>query len=344
MTIRNYTQKRKRQHLLISGITLLSCVSALFFMTVFSDIPISHLPQLLICFFQNENLSPQEKIILYMRMPTILITILTGISLSISGGVMQSITHNDLVSPFTLGISAAAAFGASLCIVFGGSILHSTGGLILGAFTASCLCISLVYGLSFKTESTASTLVLIGIAMNYLFSAGSAVIQFFAKEYKLGEIIQWTFGTFNKADWYSVASASIICLISIIIYYILALPLDAMAANDDETVISLGINPAGIRLSAGLVSVLLTSTVISFTGVIGFVGLIAPHIARILVGNEHRIFLPMTAATGSCLLLYADALGKYILYPVSIPVGIIISFIGVPIFVHLILSMKRKEI
>lgn len=100
---------------------------------------------------------------------------------------MQSITHNDLVSPFTLGISAAAAFGASLCIVFGGSILHSTGGLILGAFTASCLCISLVYGLSFKTESTASTLVLIGIAMNYLFSAGSAVIQFFAKEYKLGE-------------------------------------------------------------------------------------------------------------------------------------------------------------
>ena len=224
MTIRNYTQKRKRQHLLISGITLLSCVSALFFMTVFSDIPISHLPQLLICFFQNENLSPQEKIILYMRMPTILMTILTGISLSISGGVMQSITHNDLVSPFTLGISAAAAFGASLCIVFGGSILHSTGGLILGAFTASCLCISLVYGLSFKTESTASTLVLIGIAMNYLFSAGSAVIQFFAKEYKLGEIIQWTFGTFNKADWYSVASASIICLISIIIYYILALP------------------------------------------------------------------------------------------------------------------------
>lgn len=132
MTIRNYTQKRKRQHLLISGITLLSCVSALFFMTVFSDIPISHLPQLLICFFQNENLSPQEKIILYMRMPTILMTILTGISLSISGGVMQSITHNDLVSPFTLGISAAAAFGASLCIVFGGSILHSTGGTHIG--------------------------------------------------------------------------------------------------------------------------------------------------------------------------------------------------------------------
>lgn len=258
MTIRNYTQKRKKQLFLVGGITLLSCFSALFFMTVFSDIPISHLPQLLIRFFQNENLSPQEKIILYMRMPTVLMTILAGISLSISGGVMQSITHNDLVSPFTLGISAAAAFGASLCIVFGGSVLHSTGGLILGAFTASCLCISLVYGLSFKTGSAASTLVLIGIAMNYLFSAGSAAIQFLAKEYKLGEIIQWTFGTFNKADWYSVASTSIICLISIIIYYILSLPLDAMAANDDETVISLGINPAGIRLSAGLVSVLLT--------------------------------------------------------------------------------------
>ena len=125
MTIRNYTQKRKKQLFLVGGITLLSCFSALFFMTVFSDIPISHLPQLLIRFFQNENLSPQEKIILYMRMPTVLMTILAGISLSISGGVMQSITHNDLVSPFTLGISAAAAFGASLCIVFGGSVLHT---------------------------------------------------------------------------------------------------------------------------------------------------------------------------------------------------------------------------
>lgn len=328
---------------LITGMAVFTGVSALVFMTAFSPIEIYQLPDIIWRFLAGEKLTAPEKILIYMRMPTIAMAVLAGLGLSISGAVMQSITHNDLVSPFTLGISAAAAFGASACIIFGTGWLRTHGGLIVGAFFASCLCMALVYGLAAKTGTTASTLVLTGIAMNYLFSAMSATIQFFAQEYRLGEIIQWTFGSFGKANWTEAGISAGILFLGIAAYYVLALPLDAMAVNDDETVVSLGIDPARVRLLTGSVAVLLTATIISsFTGVIGFVGLIAPHIARMLIGNEHRTFLPLTGIIGALLLLYSDMVGKYILYPVAIPVGIVISFLGVPLFVHLIIAMRKR--
>ena len=115
-----------------------------------------------------------------------------------------------------------------------------------------------------------------------------------------------------------------------------------MAVSDDETARSLGVNPARLRTIAGLVAVLMTATIISFTGVIGFVGLIAPHMARFLIGTDHRFYLPFTAVLGAALLLVSDTVGKLILYPVTIPVGIVISFFGVPLFIHLILRRGRS--
>lgn len=336
------TDGDSKKNWIVVGMIVFTGLSALVFMTIFSDIRIYQLPDIIWRFFAAEKLTAPEKIILYMRLPAIVMALLAGIGLSVSGGVMQSITHNDLVSPFTLGISAAAAFGASFCIIFSTGWLHTYAGRIVGAFFASCLCLAFVYGLAAKTGIMASTLVLTGIAMNYLFSAMSATIQFFAQEYRLGEIIQWTFGSFQKANWTEAGITAGVLLLGTAVYYVLALPLDAMAVNDDETVVSLGINPTRIRLWAGSVAVLLTATIISFTGVIGFVGLIAPHIARLVVGSEHRIFLPMAAVTGACLLLYSDMVGKYILYPVAIPVGIVISFLGVPLFVHLIIASRRR--
>lgn len=342
MNIDVYEKNQKRKWYLIFGITIFSLLSALIFMTIFTNVSVFSIPDVIYRFMTGGQLTAQEKIIIHMRMPAVLMALVAGIALSISGAVMQSVTHNDLVSPFTLGVSSAAAFGASVCIISGSSILHSTVGMILGAFISSCICIFLVYSLSAKIGISASALVLVGISMNYFFSALSATIQFFAQEYKLGEIIQWTFGTFSKADWKIVGMSSVVLLIAIIIYAFLSLQLDAMANNDDEMVKSLGIQPERTRMITGMVAVLLTSTIISFTGVIGFIGLIAPHIARTVIGNEHRTFLPMAAVTGACLLLYSDAIGKYILYPVMIPVGIVISFVGVPLFVHLVISMRGR--
>ncbi len=342
MTEEAYEKKQCYKIKIIVGVTIFSLLSAMFFMTVLTKTSLFTLPDIFYKFFMMESLSAEEKIIIHMRLPAVLMAIIAGMGLSISGAVMQSVTHNDLVSPFTLGVSAAAAFGASLCIISGNEIVHSSFGIISGAFIASCTCIFLVYSLSAKVGISASVLVLIGISMNYFFSAMSATVQFFAQEYKLGEIIQWTFGSFNKADGEMVSIALVILIIASCIYYFLCLSLDAMVNNDDEMVKSLGIYPEKIRLITGIVAVLLTSTIISFTGVIGFVGMIAPHIARTLVGNEHKTFLPMSAVTGAALLLYSDAIGRYILYPVMIPVGIVISFLGVPLFIHLIVSMRGR--
>lgn len=283
-----------------------------------------------------------NKIILLLRMPRILLAILAGVGLAIAGAIMQSVTRNYLVSPFTLGISSAAAFGASVCIVFGtGLFFQSDLGMITCAFISSCGCGLIVYGVSKKIGVKPSSIVLVGIALNYLFSAMTATIEFFAKEHKLEAVVQWTFGTFNRATWEYVLIAFIVVAIGFIILMRYCLPLNAMASNEDEMVKSLGINPEKLRTIVGLVAVFITSTIISFTGVIGFVGLIAPHMARIIIGNDHRFYIPFSGILGALLLLISDTVGKFILYPVNIPVGIVISFLGVPLFIHLILSRRN---
>lgn len=283
-----------------------------------------------------------NKIILLLRMPRIALAILAGIGLAVSGAVMQSITRNYLVSPFTLGISSAAAFGASICIVFGtGVFFQSELAMISSAFAASCGCGIIVYGISKKMGVKPSSIVLVGIALNYLFSAMTATIEFFAKEHKLEAVVQWTFGSFNRATWEGVAITAVVLLLCFTVLMMYCLQLNAMASNDDEMVRSLGVDVERIRTVGGLLAILMTSTVISFTGVIGFVGLIAPHMARFVIGNDHRFYLPFAAILGSLLLLLSDTIGKFILYPVNIPVGIVISFLGVPLFVHLILSKGK---
>lgn len=284
-----------------------------------------------------------NKIIVLLRLPRIILAIIAGVGLSVSGAVMQSITHNYLVSPFTLGISAAAAFGASVGIVFGNDyIFQSEFGIIGCAFISSCICGIIVYGIAKQTGIKPSSLVLVGISLNYLFSAMTATIEFFAKEHKLEAVVQWTFGTLNRASWESVLISSVIVFVGVIFIWQYSLKLNVMATNDDEMAKGLGISPTRIRTIGGLTAILLTSTIISFTGVIGFIGLIAPHMARFIIGNDHRFYLPMAAILGALLLLISDVVGKFILYPVNIPVGIIISFLGVPLFVHLILSRNNR--
>ena len=277
-----------------------------------------------------------------LRLPRIILAMLAGIGLAVSGAVMQSLTRNYLVSPFTLGISSAAAFGASMSIVFGvGMFFQSETGMISCAFAAACLCGCIVYGISRYVGLNPSSIVLVGIALNYLFSAMTATIEFFAKEHKLEAVVQWTFGSVNRATWDSVMITFLIVIIGFIILMLFSLKLNVMATNSDEMSQSLGINISEVRVICGMIAILLTSTIISFTGVIGFVGLIAPHIARLLIGDNHLYYLPFASVLGGVLLLFSDTIGKFILYPVNIPVGIVISFLGVPLFVHLILMKKR---
>ena len=223
-----------------------------------------------------------------------------------------------------------------------GTVLDSDLGIIGAAFLLSCACGIIVYGIAQRSGLSPTTIVLVGIALNYFFSALTATLEFFAQEHKLAAVIQWTFGSLHRASWEYVAIGGVVVALGLIAALFYALPLNVMAVSDDETARSLGVNPARLRTIAGLVAVFMTATIISFTGVIGFVGLIAPHMARFLIGTDHRFYLPFTALLGAALLLVSDTVGKLILYPVTIPVGIVISFFGVPLFIHLILRRGRS--
>lgn len=344
-----YKNENKKKILLIVTVVFIMLVSAYVFTTLGMK-NISNMQTLVAISkafsgtLDNGADAASNKVIMLLRLPRIALAMLAGIGLAVSGAVMQSLTRNYLVSPFTLGISSAAAFGASMSIVFGvGVFFQSEVGMISCAFIASCICGCIVYGISRYIGLNPSSIVLVGISLNYLFSAMTATIEFFAKEHKLEAVVQWTFGSFNRATWESVLITFIVIVVGLAILIIYSLKLNVMATNSDEMAKSLGINVNKARVVCGMTAILLTATIISFTGVIGFIGLIAPHIARLLIGDNHLYYLPFASVLGGILLLFSDMIGKFILYPVNIPVGIVISFLGVPLFIHLIL-MKRRSL
>jgi len=292
---------------------------------------------------RGEELTTPQKVILHLRLPRVAMAVAAGCGLSVSGAAMQGITRNPLVSPFTIGVSNAAAFGASLSIVFGMGFFPGTrGGIVLTAFSLAMVSAGAVYGISQRAGIGPEALVLTGIAVNYFFSAATSVVQYFADEYQLAAAVAWAFGSFNGVQWGEVGFAALAVAACFAGLYGLAPSLNILACGDDETARSLGVDPGRVRALAGVFSVMATAAVISFTGVIGFVGLAGPHIARMLLGSDHRRLLPLSAVVGAALTLTADTVGRLILAPVLIPVGIVVSFLGVPIFLHLLLS-RRKE-
>ncbi|TVR90907.1 MAG: iron ABC transporter permease [Spirochaetaceae bacterium] len=284
------------------------------------------------------ELDTQGKILYHLRLPRLFLGLFAGAGLALSGTAMQGITRNPLVSPFTLGLSSAASFGASLAIVFNLTPFPGTRmGVVATAFGCALLCALVVFLIAGKAGLSPVTLVLTGLALSYLFSALSAGVQFVSQEYQLSAVVSWTFGSLNGAQWSHTAIPGILLLTALPVLLFIAWPLNVMHGNDDEVAKSLGVHPRLIRMISGGTAVLLTAAIISFTGVIGFIGLVAPHISRMLVGVDHRHLLPHSAIVGALLLVVGDTLGRTILAPVQIPVGIIVSFLGVPLFLHLIL-------
>lgn len=278
-----------------------------------------------------------------LRLPRALMAILGGAGLAAAGVAMQGITRNPLVSPYTLGISPAAAFGASLTILFGLASLPGSGRywLVGGAFVSAIACAGLVLGLSALRGITSTMLVLGGVGLTYLFSALTATIQFVATEQQLAAIIQWTFGSLNGSTWDEVAIAGAVMAFTLPTLQAHAWALNAFAAGGDDVAASLGFAVGRTRLVVTSTAVLMTAAIVSFTGVIAFVGLVAPHIARMLIGGDHRTLLPFSAILGALLLLLADLVGRLAFAPVIIPVGIVVAYLGVPLFLHLLLSRRQ---
>jgi len=282
-----------------------------------------------------------ETIVWGLRLHRILMAIVAGAGLSVAGAAMQGILKNPLASEFTLGVSSAAAFGAALAIVMGAGFAGGEFLIIGNAFIFTLLASFTVYGLARYKGITPETMILAGIAIMYLFSAMTSFLQYVGQSEQVQEVVFWMMGSLGRSSWDRVG---IITAVLIICYPYLILKswdINALGAGD-ETAKSLGVNVERTRVIAMMLSSLITASIICFTGTIGFIGLVGPHIVRMAIGGDHRFLLPGSALAGALLLLGADTLARTVLSPVILPVGIMTSFLGVPFFIYLFMK-RRKE-
>lgn len=293
---------------------------------------------------------PAEKIVIIdFRMPRILMAIMTGISLAIAGCVMQALLKNPLVSPFTLGLSSAASFGAAMAIVFGASLLpfipaeFQNGLIIISAFFLGLLSVLLIYVISRMKGSSSATLILSGVVIGYIFTAGVLILKYLTNNEKLREITLWLMGGMWGANWAAVTIVTPITILCFLYLESLAWDLNTLSAGDDVAK-NLGVNVNRLRLSGLFISTLAASTCLAFTGIIGFIGLMGPHIGRILIGNDNRYLIPCSAILGALILLISDTAARTVMDPVEIPVGVIMYIIGGIFFLFLILRGKHRVI
>jgi iron complex transport system permease protein len=292
--------------------------------------------------FAPEDAPPMIATIVWsIRLPMALMAVLVGASLGVAGVAMQTILGNPLASPYTLGISAAAGFGAATAILTGVS-LPFAGWLTvpLAAFAASALGSSLVYGVAGMRGMTSEAMVLAGIATLFLFQSLQSLVQFMAAPEVLQAIVFWLFGSLLKASWFSIA----------VVAAVLAVCGAALAADSwrltalrlgDERAAAIGVDVKRLRLKVMALIALLTAAAVSFVGTIGFIGLVAPHLARMLVGEDQRILMPMAAIMGALVLSGASILSKLISPGTILPIGIVTAVIGVPFLLALIVMRRR---
>jgi iron complex transport system permease protein len=278
-----------------------------------------------------------------IRMPIAIMAVLVGAALSIAGAEMQTILNNPLASPFTLGISAAAGFGAALALVLGVSIIPFAGIFLVSvnAFFFAMLASMAIFFLSSLRGVTIQTVVLLGIALVFLFSSLLALLQYIASEQALQQVVFWTLGSLVKATWPKIGIGICVLLVTFPLFVKHVWTLTALRLGDDKAQ-SLGINVQRLRLQVLISVSLLAAAAVAFVGTIGFIGLVGPHVARMLVGEDQRFFLPMSAITGAILLSAASIVSKMITPGAIFPIGIITSLVGVPFFVSLILTRRRQ--
>lgn len=281
-----------------------------------------------------------ERTVWLVRVPRLLTGLLVGFSLAVAGAVMQPVLRNPMASPFTLGISSGAGFGAALAIIFGKSIGNGSYYIVANAFCFSLFTSLIILLLSKKKGATPEMMILIGIALSHLFTAGTTVMQYFAESWATAEVVFWMVGSLSKGTWGTLKYIFPVVLLCVPFLIIKSWDLNSIGAGDDAAK-SLGINVERTRIVLMVVASLITSTTICFTGTIGFIGLVAPHITRLMTGGDNRFVVPISGLVGALLLSVSDIAAMNIISPVVIPIGVMTSFMGVPLFIYLIVKMRR---
>ena len=295
----------------------------------------------------------QNRIIRNIRLPRILAAIIAGAGLSLSGHIMQTTLNNTMAAPSTLGVSNAAVFGANLSIIaFAGGFL-STGGNVQNygtgaspfatsflAFLFSVISVLLVLGLCTTRGFSPNVVVLAGIAIGSVWTAATTFLQYYATDVGLSAAVVWSFGDLGRAsyttDWIMLA----VVTVGLVYFSCMSWRYNALLSGE-ATAKTMGIHVEGLRFVSLLLSSMITAVCVSFLGTIGFVGVICPHAAKKLLGQDHRVSLPASALLGSLLLLTADTLARSLGSGSALPVGAVTSLLGAPFFMAIIFSRKE---
>ncbi len=352
--MKSYSKTRTRQVLFLLGL-LLGVVSLLSLMsgvisTSFSDVTMVLLERVKMVFSGTEEVSdPQLSMIVFqIRIPRLLLGILVGSGLAICGTVMQGLFRNPMADPGLLGVSSGAALGAVFTIVIGlswfGGLLLSIGTWLLPiiAFIGGLISITVVYQLSRTNNKTdVPTMLLAGIAVNAITGALIGLLSYIADDAQLRDLIFWSLGSLEISNWWELVIGTILILPGIC-----AIPLFANALNTnllgENEARHLGINMEKVKKQLIILISLIVGVSVSLSGIIGFVGLVVPHLLRIVIGPDHRLLLPASALFGASLLVSADVIARTLVAPAEIPIGIITAILGGPFFLWLLVRYHQS--
>ncbi len=284
-------------------------------------------------------------VVINLRLTRVVTSIVAGMGLAVTGCVMQSILKNPLASDSTIGVSQGAAFGAAFAIVvLGAGVQYHTNNAVtvtnpylvsICAFACSLLSTFVVLGLAKFREVSPETMILSGVALSALFGGGTAIMQYFASDVSLATIVFWTFGDMGRTSWTQVLIISIVVLLSGVYAFINRWNYNALQSGENSAK-GLGVNVDSMRLMGMVVCSFTSAVIVSFVGIINFVGLVSPHVMRRIIGNDYRYLLPASALMGAIMLLFSDTVARLVVAPVVLPIGAITSFLGAPLFLYLI--------
>lgn len=290
-----------------------------------------------------QGLDEGARVILWdVRLPFALMAVLVGAALGLAGAQMQTVLNNPLASPFTLGLSAAATVGASLAIVTGFTAwgLGPDIALPLCAFAGAVVAALLIHVLAWRWGASVNAVVLFGIALMFSFEALLWLLQFLADSNALQQIVFWSMGSLGRTTWPRIAMLAAVLALCALWTQSQAWALTALRSGEDHARSS-GVAVERLRLLSLVRVCLLSGTALAFVGTIGFVGLVGPHIARLILGEDHRFYLPASALAGALMLSCASILSKVLIPGVVLPIGIVTALVGVPVFMGLILRRQQ---
>lgn len=293
--------------------------------------------------FSSDALSLNERIFSDIRLPRAICCILVGASLAMAGVLMQALFRNPIVEPGLIGTSSGAAFGASLYFVLGAIFKFNAGvwTLPIAASAGGALATVTVFLLSYRREGgqPVVSLLLTGIAVNALCLSGVGLMSYLARDPQARSITFWNLGTLSGSNWNSVVIIGISCLLCFLLAVRFTKQLNALAMGESEA-LHLGVNINKLKVSVIILTVLLVAVATAFVGVISFIGLIVPHVLRLIKGSDNRYLLIGSALLGGILLTVADLTARLLLAPAELPIGIVTSVVGVPVF---ILLLRRNQ-